>query len=148
MGHKNRSKTRRHSIPSNHRLRSDPIVSHVKSTPLTDLSSLRQYLQSPTLLIPQLNGVRYLNPTPTPSSQPSRSRPQPAGGGSLHPSLRYQAPQVVSQAPEHHEERKALVCTDRAERREVLHALGKTGKGGQTPPVYTWKSKIHCKGGR
>jgi hypothetical protein len=40
---------------------------------------------------------------------------------------------------------KEKVCENRHVRREVMHALGKSGKGGQKKPVWTEKSKIKCK---
>jgi len=40
---------------------------------------------------------------------------------------------------------QVLVCARRKIRREVLHALRKSGKRGQKRPRITWKSKVHCK---
>lgn len=41
---------------------------------------------------------------------------------------------------------KALICTQREQRKKTLHALKKTGKVGQNKPKLTWKSSIKCKG--
>lgn len=38
------------------------------------------------------------------------------------------------------------VCIRRKQRKEVLHALGKTGQSGQNAPRYTQNSSTHCKG--
>lgn len=38
-----------------------------------------------------------------------------------------------------------LVCVRRKQRREVLHALRKTGRGGQRRPVWNWYSRISCR---
>lgn len=48
---------------------------------------------------------------------------------------------VAFQAP-----RDVLVCIRRENRREVLHALNKTGKVGQKKPRYSHYSSISCKG--
>jgi len=39
---------------------------------------------------------------------------------------------------------KNKVCKDRHIRREVIHALGKAGRGGKKP-TYTLNSKVKCK---
>lgn len=41
--------------------------------------------------------------------------------------------------------KKESTCVRRKQRREVLHALRKTGKVGQKRPNWTQKSKIRCK---
>lgn len=42
--------------------------------------------------------------------------------------------------------RNVLICVRRNRRREVLHALRKTGRGGgQKPPRFNWYSKISCR---
>lgn len=40
--------------------------------------------------------------------------------------------------------RRVLVCVRRHIRREVLHALRKTGRSGQKPPRQTLWSSVHC----
>lgn len=37
------------------------------------------------------------------------------------------------------------ICVERRQREEILHALKKTGKGGQKRPVFTLESYIHCR---
>lgn len=37
------------------------------------------------------------------------------------------------------------ICEKRSERSEVMHAIGKAGKGGQKSPRFTSKSKVRCK---
>lgn len=44
-----------------------------------------------------------------------------------------------------HAPRETLVCLRRQMRKEVLHALGMSGKGGQRSPKFNWRSKISCK---
>lgn len=39
---------------------------------------------------------------------------------------------------------QALVCAKRSARKEVLHALGKTGKSGQKKPRFNENSSIRC----
>jgi hypothetical protein len=39
---------------------------------------------------------------------------------------------------------KVLICVRRNIRKEVLHALNKTGKGGQNPPRRNSYSNIYC----
>lgn len=41
---------------------------------------------------------------------------------------------------------KVLICARRKIRKEVLHALKKSGKTGQRRPRYNYYSKISCKG--
>ena len=41
--------------------------------------------------------------------------------------------------------RAASVCVGRQKRREVLHALKKTGRVGQKRPKFTWKSRVKCR---
>jgi len=36
------------------------------------------------------------------------------------------------------------ICVRRSQRREVIHALRKAGRGGGKPPRRTWRSKIKC----
>lgn len=40
--------------------------------------------------------------------------------------------------------KQVLVCVRRHQRREVLHALHKTGRGGQSQPRWTPWSRVHC----
>ena len=40
--------------------------------------------------------------------------------------------------------RKVLTCVRRTVRKQVLHALGKTGKSGQKKPKWNETSYIHC----
>lgn len=41
---------------------------------------------------------------------------------------------------------RVIICLRRKIRKHVLHALGKTGKGGQKRPIRTQYSKFHCGG--
>lgn len=41
---------------------------------------------------------------------------------------------------------RVVVCARRQRRKEVLHALGKTGITGQRKPRFNWLSDISCKG--
>lgn len=41
--------------------------------------------------------------------------------------------------------KKVLICVRRKMRKQVLHALKKTGKKGQRRPKFNWYSKIRCK---
>lgn len=41
--------------------------------------------------------------------------------------------------------KKVLICVRRQARKEVLHALRKTGKSGQRRPRYNYYSSISCK---
>lgn len=40
---------------------------------------------------------------------------------------------------------RVLVCVRRSIRREVLHALRKSGRRGQKPPRRTWYSSVSCR---
>lgn len=39
---------------------------------------------------------------------------------------------------------RVLICVRRRQRREVLFARRKTGRGGQKPPKYSWFSRVTC----
>lgn len=41
---------------------------------------------------------------------------------------------------------RVVLCARRKIRKEVLHALGKSGRGGQRKPRYSYYSSISCKG--
>lgn len=41
--------------------------------------------------------------------------------------------------------KKVLICVRRKIRKSVLHALGKTGRGGQKSPRFSYYSSIQCK---
>lgn len=40
---------------------------------------------------------------------------------------------------------RVMICVRRKIRREVMHALGHAGKGGQKPPKFNFYSKISCR---
>lgn len=40
--------------------------------------------------------------------------------------------------------KRVLICVRRKRRKEVLHALKKTGRGGQKKPRRSWYSSISC----
>lgn len=40
---------------------------------------------------------------------------------------------------------KVLICVRRKQRREILFAKNKTGRGGQKRPHYSYYSTIHCR---
>lgn len=42
--------------------------------------------------------------------------------------------------------RRVLICLRRAVRRQIMHAFGHAGKGGQKSPIKNWSSAISCKG--
>lgn len=146
---RSRSKTRSRTAP-NRRLRSVHSSSSYSpsAVPYGGYRQLRQRLltPSPYLSPSQRPTVRFFYGTPsiTPS-QPSPRRPRPGASNPFLTRLRGQAAAPVSETPRRDEERATMVCVDRQQRREVLHALSKAGKSGQKPPVFNWKSKIHCK---
>lgn len=39
---------------------------------------------------------------------------------------------------------KNKICVDRSTRKEIIHALGHSGKGGQKSPVWKKSSKVRC----
>jgi len=141
-----RSKNRTRIADSNQRLRSEipaaytpKPVGYAKLTTLTrvDLSSPLTFTQSPRT---------YVRPQPKPPSQPPRSnRVGDAVRRAMPASVWKPVGDQPSKSPEKAQDPKTMVCVDRQQRREVLHAFQKTGQGGQKRPVYNWKSKIHCK---
>lgn len=62
------------------------------------------------------------------------------------PSVLVQRPYHVGHAVAFDAPRDVLVCVRRQSRREVLHALRKTGKTGQKRPRRSFFSSISCKG--
>jgi len=56
------------------------------------------------------------------------------------------APRMSSPITAFAEPREVLVCVRRSQRREVLHALKRTGSGTSSKkPKLTWRSKISCR---
>lgn len=47
-------------------------------------------------------------------------------------------------AQEFHAPDNVLICVRRKRRKEVLHALGKSGKRGQRKPRWSSHSDVHC----
>lgn len=147
-----RSKNRRTRIShTNQRLRSVTAEAHTPApvgyAKLTPLS--HRALSSPLTFNSTLNknlSRSYVRPEPHPPSQPPRSN---AAGdrirGAMSQGVWIEAGDRVRKSPEPSPERETMVCVNRQQRREVLHALRKTGKSGQKSPEYNWKSKIHCK---
>lgn len=69
---------------------------------------------------------------PTPAPTQLMAAPAPFGFGGPPPGVAFQTPQ------------KVLVCVRRKIRKEVLHALGHSGKSGQKRPRRSAYSDIHC----
>lgn len=152
MGRSNRTRSRTNA---NRRLRSviqsAPTFHH--PLPYDTINVVRQLNKlAPSLSLPNRR-LTYPTPSqPTPFSAPGRAGRDDrngagrSGNAAIRQALRHQAPISVFDAPRSDEERATMVCVRRSQRREVLHALGKTGQGGQKSPKYNWQSKIHCKG--
>lgn len=75
--------------------------------------------------------------TATPVAAPSRSRPRPARPIDANIFAGYSAEDRMRESAE-------LICLERAQRREVLHAKNVAGKTGLNPPRYTRKSSVKC----
>lgn len=144
-----RSKNRTRTERTNRRLRSDLQSSAHTPAPVGYAKLLNQRdLQSPLTfnnVAPQLSRS-YAGTDPQTPRQPSRSNGR-AGRfrGALSTGVWAQIGEPVREPPEAPRERQTMVCVARQQRREVLHAFRKTGKGGQKSPVYDWRSKIYCK---
>jgi len=142
-----RSKRKTRGEASNRRLRS-AVSDHFSPVPYADPRQM-DFFQSPTPLSPNYSSRRV--PKRTPSRVPSRPRPIPtrANGRSVRSILSSgvwsPAGGTPSQTPGPVTERSSMVCVRRSTRREVLHALHKTGKSGQKSPIYNRLSKIHCR---
>lgn len=70
-----------------------------------------------------------------------RQRRQITRKSSLQKVFYSQVPSVVS----FYEPLKVLICVRRSIRKEVLHALNKTGRRGQKRPRYNFYSSISCR---
>lgn len=145
---KSRNKTR--TERPNRRLRSDPFRSDpfgasrpVGYAKLDFPATLtRRDLSSPlTFTLPPRQPSRRSYST----GSPAVSSRRPTAYRSVSSRVWTPAPVVVHSPQKPAKERETMVCVDRQQRREVLHAVRKTGQGGQKPPVRDWKSKIHCK---
>jgi len=145
---KNKRSTR--TVSTNHRLRSASNASSYSPSQVPYggyryLGGLLSPSTKPQPYSRRRTPVRDL-PYATPSQPASRSNPgrirvyQPLPAG-----IRTQKPTKAAGPDKAPEDSQTMVCVSRSERREVLHALRKTGKAGQKRPVYNWKSEIHCK---
>lgn len=153
MGRSN-SRTRR-SRPSNQRLRSNSNSTSYSPSQVPyggyryrgALGTSPSYLSQPRG--PSIRQARNLYATATsPTPRQPASRPHAVGVRVYQPApsgVRPIQARGNTRAPQKAEDTKTMVCVDRQQRREILHALRKTGKAGQKPPVFNWKSKVHCK---
>lgn len=146
---KNRNRTR---ITSNQRLRSTSNAAPFSPSPVPYRSyKLPRGLPTPSptplsgITVRQSRNLYAENPTPTPRklprSQPGRLRlyqPTPSG-------VRNEKPASTRESPQTPQDKQTLVCVRRHQRREILHATKKTGKGGQATPIFTLESKIICR---
>ena len=150
---RSRSRNRTRTFSSNHRLRSvsntsaySPKAVPYGISPVGRIISPRPNLTNsiiPIRGVPLIYGntTRPNTPSQLPRSQPSRIRVYNAP----LPTVRSKTPSRNALTPPTTEDAKALVCVRRHQRREVLHATKKTGKGGQASPVFTATSKIICR---
>lgn len=124
----------------------NPIPSMLPRLPRPDLL-IRSYLV-------KQSGEDFRRPHPRGKSRSLRSlsgrivrpRPHVRPRVRLHRDARTRrfVPAVVDLFVEHRLPRDAVICARRNIRKEVLHALGKAGRGGQRPPRRTANSDIHC----
>lgn len=145
-----RSKNRTRATVSNRRLRSYNAAPHsFSSAPAVDLGRLSRALRSPSLNSQpySLRHARtYVTPRTPPTRQPPRSRPpRVRSSRAMSAGVWHEVGNPVSAAPAQSLPDETLVCVRRSQRREVLHALQKTGSAGQKSPKYNRLSKIHCK---
>lgn len=144
------SKTR--SFTSNRRLRSfhpSPASSSYSPSPVpygSRLAALGRGFSSPSPSYPYAyTRTPYRRPARAESQRSSRRPSSRSTSNPFLKALRGSTFTRVQASPLANDERTALVCVRRQERREVLHALGKTGTSGQKSPVYNRESKIHCR---
>lgn len=145
-----RSKNKTRSFTSNQRLRSvrSDSISTYNPSPvaygaLKPLS--RRDLSSPLSFTPSQPKPRAYGTSRTYGSTRRSDEGRSYRRSTVPQNLWTPTPTLVSEAPKVTETRQTMVCVDRQQRREVLHALRKTGKSGQKRPEYNWKSKVHCK---
>lgn len=124
-GFSSSSKSRRDAVViTNRRLPTLPYV----SVPPTDVSSLLREIED------------RRNFHPAGPQRDARSFALSSHSLSASPSKRRDVPRGVSFAvPD-----EVLICVRRRQRKEVLHALDKTGRAGQKPPRRNYYSDIHC----
>ncbi|AZL82993.1 hypothetical protein [Apis mellifera associated microvirus 52] len=144
-----RSRNRTRATVSNRRLRSTTTTTHFSSTPAIDLNRLAALLSPPSLqnnYSTRRTARVYAPPRTTTPSQPPRAQQRRLRSNtSLSTGVWHQVGSPVRKPSDEHKPDEALVCVSRSERREVLHALRKTGKTGQKSPKFSRASKIHCK---
>lgn len=150
MGRSRNRRTTR-AVSTNHRLRSSSNASPFSPSPVPygKFAFPRSLYSSPSQTFSRApirksrNLYESFTPTPRqlPPSRPSRIRVYNAP----LPNISRKKSPSNNKAPHRDEEKSSMVCVRRNERREVLHATNKTGKGGQTAPVFNALSKIHCR---
>lgn len=126
-------------------------TSAIAKRSLPRLSPIKPF-RSPSTYLREYEDRRYFHPEgvnrPAASFRTPRHRltvvDRQTGLGDLFASLRA-FPDPTNAIVAFQEPNRVLVCVRRKQREEVLHALGKTGRGGQKSPRYNWTSNISCK---
>lgn len=145
---RSRNKTRVRQ-DSNRRLRSGRTRTHPAFAPSrpVDLVDLARRLQSPSYYPQSQRLWRPNAPARTPPTRqpPRQERRRLRSTSPLSTGVWHEVGAPVSRPPSEDRPEETVVCVRRSQRREVLHALRKTGKAGQKSPKYNRQSKIHCK---
>lgn len=125
-----KSKRRRNSFPNAHAL---PTFTSRFESPITRLAR--------ALSVSAPNPTIYWNDD-IPSQRPI-SRPLPQKRVNVDVVSHFPKSYGVRETPVRENER-LRICSARAMREEVIHAIGKSGRGGQKSPRWTKKSKVRC----
>lgn len=109
----------------------DPLLALFKIPDTSFAESRRQPYYAP-VLSPE--------PTQTTKTQNVKNTQKAAQNNQNRPShLHFREVRLVSPISQ-----KALICARRKSRKEVLHALGKSGQAGQKKPLRTQFSNVTC----
>jgi len=149
MARRNNNRSRR-SHTSNPRLRFDDALTPFDAEHQDDFFSpadLNQRLQDRRGWSPAPNNYAPVRTFSVPTwqrpvaKQPMQPRGQRSRVAAVSPHASLQTRVVSDPRPAD----PISVCVRRRQREEILHALKKTGKGGQNRPRFTLESYIHCR---
>lgn len=138
MSRTSRNRKRRNLISN---LRLPLSSSRYVTLPTNHLEQLQRSIQIKKNLLISPNTVRrtFARPAPArPARTPRRNKIQPVTAVKAVARSAAQTQPVTS----------SLICVNRKQREEVMHALGHAGRGGQKTPRWTQKSLFFCKRSR
>lgn len=135
----NSKTTKRFNSPSQRNI-INPIASPRLLRRISNIRTSSQMLLS----LASLNMQDNRSYTPRQSKHKSLSKPAQLVTGFVAPATIQKNKPLMQAQMQFSLPKKTTVCVRRGVRKEVLHALNKTGKGSGRPRRYTENSKIKC----